>query len=341
MKKKIILLLTTFSLYSISQAKGWDVAPKPDLNSSSATTDRVDQLRKLSIKSFEEIINNECSQVAEFAKFSIKNWSEAKIGEKSEDEAKKYSEKLVQQTLDAQPKSHPFHFSYSLYTQVDSEIQDIYFTQKKRPSLSQDDIIDSQVDIIDSQADIINKMQMDCITKLAPQKYFEILNNSQSSHESKKNIDLNELEEKKIKSNLKKALISLNQSVPEGSKLTPKNIGTIFGFSEHDLDLSYMHMADDIKYTMTKLNQPWYVYQYVLTKKYDDYIYFLKNGGYNWQFAALALRIKILNQKYHNIMNIGNLTFEEVKWLEKTSFIGDPDLIVIWTELLGYEKPDQ
>ena len=202
MKKKIILLLTTFSLYSISQAKGWDVAPKPDLNSSSATTDRVDQLRKLSIKSFEEIINNECSQVAEFAKFSIKNWSEAKIGEKSEDEAKKYSEKLVQQTLDAQPKSHPFHFSYSLYTQVDSEIQDIYFTQKKRPSLSQDDIIDSQVDIIDSQADIINKMQMDCITKLAPQKYFEILNNSQSSHESKKNIDLNELEEKKITLNL-------------------------------------------------------------------------------------------------------------------------------------------
>ena len=129
--------------------------------------------------------------------------------------------------------------------------------------------------------------------------------------------------------------------MPEGSKLTPKNIGTKFGFSEHDLDLSYMHMADDIKYTMTKLNQPWYVYQYVLTKKYDDYIYFLKNGGYNWQFAALALRIKILKQKYHNIMNIGNLTFEEVKSLEKTSLIGDPNLIVIWTKLLGYEKPDQ
>ena len=340
MKKKILLLLITlslYSMYSISQDKGWDVAdvsPKPNLNSSSATTDKFDQLRKLSIEGFEEIINNECDQVPEFAKSSIKNWSEAKIGKKSEDEAKKYSEKLVQQTLDAQPKSHPFHFSYSLYTQVDSAIQDIYFTQKKRPSLSQDDIIDSQ-------ADIINEMQIDCINKLAPQKYFEILNNSQSSRGSKKNIDLNELEEKKIKSNLKKALISLNQSVPEGSKLTPKNIGTKFGFTEYDLDVSYMHMARDIKYTMTKLNQPWYVYQYVLTKKYDDYIYFLKNGGYNWQFAALALRTKILKQKYHNIMNIGNLTFEEVKSLEKTSLIGDPNLIVIWTKLLGYEKPDQ
>lgn len=340
MKKKILLLLITlslYSMYSISQDKGWDVAdvsPKPNLNSSSATTDKFDQLRKLSIEGFEEIINNECDQVPEFAKSSIKNWSEAKIGKKSEDEAKKYSEKLVQQTLDAQPKSHPFHFSYSLYTQVDSAIQDIYFTQKKRPSLSQDDIIDSQ-------ADIINEMQIDCINKLAPQKYFEILNNSQSSRGSKKNIDLNELEEKKIKSNLKKALISLNQSVPEGSKLTPKNIGTKFGFTEYDLDMSYMHMARDIKYTMTKLNQPWYVYQYVLTKKYDDYIYFLKNGGYNWQFAALALRTKILKQKYHNIMNIGNLTFEEVKSLEKTSLIGDPNLIVIWTKLLGYEKPDQ
>ena len=340
MKKKILLLLITlslYSMYSISQDKGWDVAdvsPKPNLNSSSATTDKFDQLRKLSIEGFEEIINNECDQVPEFAKSSIKNWSEAKIGKKSEDEAKKYSEKLVQQTLDAQPKSHPFHFSYSLYTQVDSAIQDIYFTQKKRPSLSQDDIIDSQ-------ADIINEMQIDCINKLAPQKYFEILNNSQSSRGSKKNIDLNELEEKKIKSNLKKALISLNQSVPEGSKLTPKNIGTKFGFTEYDLDVSYMHMARDIKYTMTKLNQPWYIYQYVLTKKYDDYIYFLKNGGYNWQFAALALRTKILKQKYHNIMNIGNLTFEEVKSLEKTSLIGDPNLIVIWTKLLGYEKPDQ
>ena len=327
MKKNIILLLTTFSLCSISQAKGLDVKPKPNLNSSSATTDRVNQLRKLSIKGFEEIINNECDQVPEFAKSSIKNWSEAKTGKKSEDEAKKYSEKLVQQTLDAQPKSHPFHFSYSLYNLVDSAIQDIYFIQKKRSSLSQDDII--------------NKIQIDCINKLAPQKYFEILNDSQYSRGIKKNIDLNELEEKKIKSNFKKTLISLNQSEPEGSKFTPKNVGKKLRFSENDLNVSYMLMAEDIKATMIELNQPWYVYQYVLNKKYAEYKYFLKNGGYNWQFAALALRTKILKQKYHNIMNIGNLTFEEVKSLEKTSFIGTPNLIVIWTKLLGYEKPDQ
>ena len=327
MKKNIILLLTTFSLCSISQAKGLDVKPKPNLNSSSATTDRVNQLRKLSIKGFEEIINNECDQVPEFAKSSIKNWSEAKTGKKSEDEAKKYSEKLVQQTLDAQPKSHPFHFSYLLYTLVDSAIQDIYFIQKKRSSIS--------------QADIINKIQIDCINKLAPQKYFEILTDSQYSRGIKKNIDLNELEEKKIKSNFKKTLISLNQSEPEGSKFTPKNVGKKLRFSENDLNVSYMLMAEDIKATMIELNQPWYVYQYVLNKKYAEYKYFLKNGGYNWQFAALALRTKILKQKYHNIMNIGNLTFEEVKSLEKTSFIGAPNLIVIWTKLLGYEKPDQ
>ena len=80
MKKNIILLLTTFSLCSISQAKGLDVKPKPNLNSSSATTDRVDQFRNLSIKRFEEIINNECDKAFEFAKYSMKNWSEAKIG---------------------------------------------------------------------------------------------------------------------------------------------------------------------------------------------------------------------------------------------------------------------
>ena len=327
MKKKIILLLTTFSLYSISQAKGWDVAPKPDLNSSSATTDRVDQLRKLSIKSFEEIINNECSQVAEFAKFSIKNWSEAKIGEKSEDEAKKYSKKLVQQTLDTQPKSYPYHFSYSLYTLVDSTIQDIYFTQKESPSIS--------------QADIIDNLNIACINKLAPQIYFEILINSQYSRGIKKNIDLNELEEKKIKSNLKKALISLNQSEPEGSKLTPKYIGKKLGFSENDLNVSYMLMAEDIKYTMTKLNQPWYVYHYVLIKKYDDYMYFLKNGGNNRQFASLALMTKILNQKFNNFLNIGTLNLKEINSLKNTPFTGDPNQIVIWTKLLGYEESDQ
>ena len=327
MKKNIILLLTTFSLCSISQAKGLDVKPKPNLNSSSATTDRVNQLRKLSIKGFEEIINNECDQVPEFAKSSIKNWSEAKIGKKSEDEAKKYSEKLVQQTLDAQPKSHPFHFSYSLYTLVDSTIQESYFTQKKSINLSQTEFAD--------------RMKNLCINRLAPDKYFEILDDSQYSRGIKKNIDLNELEEKKIKSNFKKTLISLNQSEPEGSKFTPKNVGKKLRFSENDLNVSYMLMAEDIKATMIELNQPWYVYQYVLNKKYAEYKYFLKNGGYNWQFAALALRTKILKQKYHNIMNIGNLTFEEVKSLEKTSFIGAPNLIVIWTKLLGYEKPDQ
>ena len=327
MKKNIILLLTTFSLCSISQAKGLDVKPKPNLNSSSATTDRVNQLRKLSIKGFEEIINNECDQVPEFAKSSIKNWSEAKTGKKSEDEAKKYSEKLVQQTLDAQPKSHPFHFSYSLYTLVDSTIQESYFTQKKSINLSQTEFAD--------------RMKNLCINRLAPDKYFEILDDSQYSRGIKKNIDLNELEEKKIKSNFKKTLISLNQSEPEGSKFTPKNVGKKLRFSENDLNVSYMLMAEDIKATMIELNQPWYVYQYVLNKKYAEYKYFLKNGGYNWQFAALALRTKILKQKYHNIMNIGNLTFEEVKSLEKTSFIGAPNLIVIWTKLLGYEKPDQ
>ena len=323
MKKKIILLLTTFLLYSTTLAKGWDVAPNPYLGFPSAFTDRANQLRKLSIKGFEEIINNECDQVPEFAKSSIKNWSETKTGKKSEDEAKKYSEKLVQQTLDAQPKSHPFHFSYSLYNLVDSAIQDIYFIQKKRSSLSQDDII--------------NKIQIDCINKLAPQKYFEILNDSQYSRGIKKNIDLNELEEKKIKSNFKKALISLNQSVPEGSKLTPKNIGTKLGFSEYDLNVSYMHMAEDIKITMKELNQPWYVYQYVLNKKYADYKYFLENGGYNKQFAIAAMITKLLKQKSNNFKNIYTLNLKEIYSLKDTFLTGDRNQIAALLKLLGLD----
>ena len=327
MKKNIILLLTTFSMCSISQAKGLDVKPKPNLDSSSATTDRVDQFRNLSIKRFEEIINNECDKAFEFAKYSMINWSEAKIGKKSKDEAKKYSEKLIQQILDTQSKSYPFHFSYSSYTALDSVIQNIYFTQKKSPSVS--------------QAVIIDRMKIGCINKLAPQKYFEILKNPQYSRGSKKNIDFNELEEKKNKSNLKKALISLNQSVPEGSKLTPIYIGKKLSFSGNDLNVSYMLMAEDIKYTMTKLNQPWYVYQHVLNKKYADYIYFLKYGGNNRQFATLALRTKILNQKSNNFLNITTLNLEEINSLKNKPFTGKPNQIIIWTKLLGYQESDQ
>ena len=323
MKKKIILLLTTFLLYSTTLAKGWDVAPNPYLGFPSAFTDRANQLRKLSIKGFEEIINNECDQVSEFAKSSIKNWSEAKIGKKSEDEAKKYSEKLVQQTLDAQPKSHPFHFSYSLYTLVDSTIQESYFTQKKSINLSQTEFAD--------------RMKNLCINRLAPDKYFEILDDSQYSRGIKKNIDLNELEEKKIKSNFKKALISLNQSVPKGSKLTPKNIGTKLGFSEYDLNVSYMHMAEDIKITMKELNQPWYVYQYVLNKKYADYKYFLENGGYNKQFAIAAMITKLLKQKSNNFKNIYTLNLKEIYSLKDTFLTGDRNQIAALLKLLGLD----
>ena len=102
-----------------------------------------------------------------------------------------------------------------------------------------------------------------------------------------------------------------------------------------------MLMAEDIKYTMTKLNQPWYVYQYVLNKKYADYIYFLKYAGNNRQFATLALRTKILNQKSNNFLNITTLNLEEINSLKNKPFTGKPNQIIIWTKLLGYQESDQ
>ena len=54
MKKNIILLLTTFSLYTITLAKSSDVVSNPDLNSLSAATNTFNQLRNLSIKDFEK-----------------------------------------------------------------------------------------------------------------------------------------------------------------------------------------------------------------------------------------------------------------------------------------------
>ena len=316
MKKNIILLLTTFSLYTITLAKSSDVVSNPDLNSLSAATNTFNQLRNLSIKDFEKKIIKECNHVSKFAQLSINNWSMVRNGKKSEDEAQKYSEILVKQTLGTQPKMYE-------YTELDSVIRKENFTAKMNQTL------------------FIDLVKNYCRNRLAPKKYFEILNDSRSSIESEKNIDLNELEEKKIQRKIKSALINLNQSVPKGSKLTPKGIKKKLDFSENDLNVSYMLMAEDIKNTMTKLNQPWYVYQYVLNKKYADYEVFLKNGGYNEQFAILALRTKILNQKSNNFKKIFTLSFKAINSLKDIPFTGDRNQLLIWTKLLGYEELDQ
>ena len=316
MKKNIILLLTTFSLYTITLAKSSDVVSNPDLNSLSAATNTFNQLRNLSIKDFEKKIIKECNHVSKFAQLSINNWSMVRNGKKSEDEAQKYSEILVKQTLGTQSKMYE-------YTELDSVIRKENFTAKINQTL------------------FIDLMKNYCRNRLAPKKYFEILNDSRSSIESEKNIDLNELEEKKIQRKIKSALINLNQSVPKGSKLTPKGIKKKLDFSENDLNVSYMLMAEDIKNTMKKLNQPWYVYQYVLNKKYADYEVFLKNGGYNEQFAILALRTKILNQKSNNFKKIFTLSFKAINSLKDIPFTGDRNQLLIWTKLLGYEELDQ
>ena len=316
MKKNIILLLTTFSLYTITLAKSSDVVSNPDLNSLSAATNTFNQLRNLSIKDFEEKISEECDHVSKFAELSLNNWSMVRNGKKSEDEAQKYSEILVKQTLGTQSKMYE-------YTELDSVIRKENFTAKINQTL------------------FIDLLKNYCRNRLAPKKYFEILNDSRSSIESEKNIDLNELEEKKIQRKIKSALINLNQSVPKGSKLTPKGIKKKLDFSEDDLNVSYMLMAEDIKNTMTKLNQPWYVYQYVLNKKYADYEVFLKNGGYNEQFAILALRTKILNQKSNNFKKIFTLSFKAINSLKDIPFTGDRNQLLIWTKLLGYEELDQ
>ena len=320
MKKNIILLLTTFSLYTITLAKSSDVVSNPDLNSLSAATNTFNQLRNLSIKDFEKKIIKECNHVSKFAQLSINNWSMVRNGKKSEDEAQKYSEILVKQTLGTQSKMYE-------YTELDSEIRSVIRKENFSAKMNQTLFIDS--------------VKKYCRNRLAPKKYFEILNDSRSSIESEKNIDLNELEEKKIQRKIKSALINLNQSVPKGSKLTPKGIKKKLDFSEDDLNVSYMLMAEDIKNTMTKLHQPWYVYRYVLNKKYADYEVFLKNGGYNEQFAILALRTKILNQKSNNFKKIFTFSFKAINSLKDIPFTGDRNQLLIWTKLLGYEELDQ
>lgn len=309
------------SLCPVSMAKNWDVAPNPYLDTPSAITDTVDQFRQLPINRLEAIISNECDRVGEFVNLSINNWSAAKLGRKSEDEAKRYSEMLVQQTIDTQSKMYPFPFGYLTYTALDSIIMKEFLGQK-RFNVSQNVLID--------------RMKSICKYRLANEKYFDILNDPKYSRGSMKPIDLDALQEKNSQGN-RNTILSFNRSMPDGSKLTPKGVGKKLGLTDVDLNVVYILMANDIKIAMEELDQPWYVYQYVLNQKYNDYKNFLINGGRNKQFAILALTTKMMKQNSNNYKGINTLSFKEINQLKDESFKTDRNQIIQWIQLLGYQ----
>ena len=339
MKKIIIFLLTTFLLYTTTLAKSSDeidpydvIAPYDVVSFPYSESVRhiftVNDMRKLSIKQFEEIIKADCDQVwSEFVQLSIDNWNKVEIGEKSEDEAYEYSDMLIKAAHYTEMKLHLYPFYGNWYAAVNNTIREKHF--------------DGEDPLKISKPKFFQTIKNICGNYMAPDKFFNYLDKSPGSDEIKKKIDLNDLEQKKIQSNIKSALISLNQSEPEGSKLTPEEIGTKLDFSNSDLVVSRTLMAEDIKNTMKELNQPWYVYQYVLNKKYADYEYFMINGGNNKQFAVLALRTKILNQKSNNYKNIDPYDFNEINSLKDKPFTGDRNQIIMWTELLGYQELNQ
>ena len=321
MIKKNLMLLMVCSLCPVSMAKNWDVAPNPYLDTPSAITDTVDQFRQLPINRLEAIISNECDRVGEFVNLSINNWSAAKLGRKSEDEAKRYSEMLVQQTIDTQSKMYPFPFGYLTYTALDSIIMKEFLGQK-RFNVSQNVLID--------------RMKSICKYRLANEKYFDILNDPKYSRGSMKPIDLDALQEKNSQGN-RNTILSFNRSMPDGSKLTPKGVGKKLGLTDVDLNVVYILMANDIKIAMEELDQPWYVYQYVLNQKYNDYKNFLINGGRNKQFAILALTTKMMKQNSNNYKGINTLSFKEINQLKDESFKTDRNQIIQWIQLLGYQ----
>ena len=320
-KKKLMLLLIVSPLCAVSMAKNWDIAPNPYLDTPSAITDTVDQFRQLPINRLESIISNECDRVGEFVNLSIDNWSAAKAGRKSEDEAKRYSEMLVQQTIDMQAKLYPFPFGYATYTSIDSIIMDEFFGQKRFNA---------------NRNGLIDRMKGICKYRLANEKYFDILNDPRYVRGNKKPIDLDSLQEKNSKGNAH-TLLSLNSSTPEGSKLTPKGIGKKLGFADADLNVAYVLIANDIRIAMQNLDQPWYVYQYVLNQKYKDFKNFLINGGRNKQFAMLALTIKMMRQASNNYKDINTLNFNEINQLKDKAFNSDRNQIIQWVNLLGYQ----
>lgn len=321
-KKNLMLLLTVCSLCPVSLAKNWDVAPNPYLDTPSAITDTVDQFRQLPINRLEAIISNECDRVGEFVNLSIDNWSAAKLGRKSEDEAKRYSEMLVQQTIDTQSRMYPFPFGYLTYAALDSIMMNEFLGQKKF-NVSQNVLID--------------RMKSICKYRLANEKYFDILNDPKYSRGGKKPIDLDALQEKSSQGN-RNTILSLNRSTPDGSKLTPKGVGKKLGLTDVDLNVAYVLIANDIKIAMEELDQPWYVYQYALNQKFYDYKNFLINGGRNKQFAILALTTKMMKQNSNNYKGIDTLNFNEINQLKDEVFKNDRNQIIQWIQLLGYQK---
>ena len=110
MKKKNQLFLMLLCLFpAILPAKNSTHSSNPDqTNTFSVDIQTVKQYKNLSIEQFEAIIATECQQLGEFASRSVDNWRLNKIGQKTEAKAKKYSEKLMQKTV--QTQSNCLHF---------------------------------------------------------------------------------------------------------------------------------------------------------------------------------------------------------------------------------------
>lgn len=298
MKKKNQLFLMLLCLFpAILPAKNSTHSSNPDrINTFSVDIETVKQYKKLSIEQFEAIIATECQQLGEFASRSVDNWRLNKIGQKTEAKAKKYSEKLMQKTVQTQSKLSTFPFDLQTYQALDSALRKEIFEQQN-------------IDF--NKSDLIAKTKKHCQNRLAPQKYFTILSQSQYSQNDQNSIDLEQLQDKIDKYNLK--ILHIDDSITKWSNFTPKGVGQKLGLTDTDLNATYLFMANNYKEVMEEMGEPWYVYQYVVNKKYHEYQNFLINGGHNCQFAMIALTSKIIQSNpASKLAGIGGFVFADI-----------------------------
>ena len=325
MKKKNQLFLMLLCLFpAILPAKNSTHSSNPDqTNTFSVDIETVKQYKNLSIEQFEAIIATECQQLGEFASRSVDNWRLNKIGQKTEAKAKKYSEKLMQKTVQTQSKLSAFPFDLQTYQALDSALRKEIFEQQN---------------IEFSKSDLIAKTKKRCQNRLAPQKYFTILSQSQYSQNDQNSIDLKQLQDKIDKYNLE--ILIIDDSFAKWSKLTPKGVGQKLGLTDTDLNATYLFMANNIKEVMDEMGEPWYVYQYVVNKTYHEYQNFLINGGHNRQFAMIALTSKIIQSgptsKPEGIDKFVFIDIEPIKL--DLEFNGNNSEILFVLKLVGYNN---
>ena len=285
------------SSFCFSKDIYWDILPNPHFNTGVSPTDAVIQLKGLKVEKMENLIKNECKQFSGYINQSITNWDLARYGHKSAIEAQQYSHQLALDILYPQLNMFSFPFGLRTYLTADEAVKKIIFDNKNKQGID--------------QQNYVNQIYSQCVFQMGPEKYYSLMTNEKLERGNEKSFDYTAFEAKRDKS---KSTISLDDSIPVGSKQSQAGIIQKLKISDLELQALRIFIENDVKTSVKNENETWFLYQAINEKKQRQLNEFLTNGGKNIEFARLigfTIMLSETNQGFKNFNFIDSDEFGE------------------------------